>query len=91
MSHTAKQTLLRYDSDGLFQAVKAFAKSQNQSINSCLNALLKSSLGVTDSPTAHYTDLDRFFGSWSASEEKTFTESMATFSQIEPDFWENTP
>ena len=84
-----KQLTLRgFDAD-LERLLRLEARNAGVSLNQAALRLLRRGAGLGDaSGSAAVGDaLDRFIGTWSASEERELLEAVAVFDRVDEEFW----
>jgi len=60
------------------------------SLNAVVLHLLRSSLGLTETPGLHH-DLDALSGAWSPEEQQEFTRALEQFEEVDPALWQAHP
>ena len=66
--------------------LKREAKRLRTSVNVLILKMIEQGLGLSYDQRSHH-DLDHLAGSWSAAEEKTFTENTQSFERIDKELW----
>lgn len=79
---------LRGVDDRLMNHLKQEATKNNISMNSAILSVLQRNFGLTNEQRSRtYHDLDKFAGTWSKQDAKTFLKTIADFEQIDKDLW----
>jgi hypothetical protein len=70
------------------KAVRTRAKAAGTSLNRAVIGLLQERLHrPAKAGRPQYTDLDRFFGTWSRQDYEEFEKALAEQRQIDPEMW----
>lgn len=74
--------------DAVSRLIEARARSQGQSLNRVIKALLEEALGVRPrDPARHAGDFEEFLGVWSRADADAFEAATEDFRRVEPGEW----
>ena len=85
------QLTIRFRDRELERLVRSEAQRRDTSLNKAALALMRKGAGMSGpgaQPVTIGNALDRFFGSWSAEEERTVLEAVAELDRTEDPFWQ---
>jgi len=84
------QLTIRFRDVDLERRVREEAQRRDTSLNKAALALMRIGAGMSgpgERPLTIGNALDRFFGSWSAEEERTVLEAVAELDRADDPFW----
>ena len=85
------QLTIRFRDVDLERRVREEAQRRDTSLNKAALALMRRGAGMSgpgEPPLTIGNALDRFFGSWSAEEERTVLEAVAELDRADDRFWQ---
>ncbi len=85
------QLTIRFRDVELERRVREDAQRRDTSLNKAALALMRKGAGMSgrgEGPATVGNALDRFFGSWSAEEERTVLEAVAELDRTDDPFWQ---
>ncbi len=82
-----KALTLRHLSPELARAIERKAREAGTSLSGAVLALLEQATGLSRKRKPLNHDLDRFFGSWSAEEARSFDRALSRQRQIDRELW----
>jgi hypothetical protein len=85
------QLTIRFRDVDLERRVREEAQRRDTSLNKVALALMRKGAGLPapgERPLTIGNALDRFFGSWSADEERTVLEAVAELDRADDPFWQ---
>ena len=85
------QLTIRFRDADLERRVREEAQRRDTSLNKAALALMRRGAGMSgpgERPLTIGNALDRFFGSWSAEEERTVLEAVAELDRADDPFWQ---
>ena len=84
------QLTIRFRDMELERRVREEAQRRDTSLNKAALVLMRKGAGLSgpgEGPATVGNALDRFFGSWSAEEERTVLEAVAELDRADDPFW----